>query len=211
LLLGWTVLPSAWFWTLAVIGIILIPSLIASVLNVLQKPVDVTLGQHLGAAVRSARRHFVQAAFTLVCLPYEAFFSLDAVVRTAWRMLITHKQLLQWNPSGDSDRNSRTDLVGSCRTMWIGPLVATGAVITLAASKPAALAVAGPILCLWFASPAIAWWISRPLARRRARLTADQTLFLRKLSRKTWAFFETFIGPEIIGCHLTTIRSIPLP
>jgi cyclic beta-1,2-glucan synthetase len=27
-------------------------------------------------------------------------------------------------------------------------------------------------------------------------LTADQTLFLRKLSRKTWAFFETFVGPE---------------
>ena len=196
LLLGWTVLPSAWFWTLAVIGIILIPSLIASALNVLQKPGDVTLGQHLAAAVRSARRHFVQAAFTLVCLPYEAFFSLDAMVRTAWRMLITHKRLLQWNPSGDSDRNSRTDLVGSCRTMWIAPVIATAAVITLAASKPAALAVAGPILGLWFASPAIAWWISRPLARRRARLTADQTLFLRKLSRKTWAFFETFIGPE---------------
>ena len=196
LLLGWTVLPSAWFWTLAVIGIILIPSLMASALNVLQKPVDVTLGQHLAAAVRSARRHFVQAAFTLVCLPYEAFFSLDAMVRTAWRMLITHKQLLQWNPSGDSDRNSRTDLVGSYRTMWIGPVMAAAAVITLAASKPAALAVAGPILGLWFASPAIAWWISRPLARRRERLTADQTLFLRKLSRKTWAFFETFVGPD---------------
>ena len=58
------------------------------------------------------------------------------------------------------------------------------------------MAVAGPILGLWFASPAIAWWISRPLARREARLTADQTLFLRKLSRKTWAFFETFVGPE---------------
>ncbi len=115
LLLGWTVLPSAWFWTLAVIGIILIPSLIASALNVLQKPVDVTLGQHLAAAVRSVRRHFVQAAFTLVCLPYEAFFSLDAVMRTALRMLITHKRLLQWNPSGDSDRNSRTGLVGSCQ------------------------------------------------------------------------------------------------
>ena len=44
--------------------------------------------------------------------------------------------------------------------------------------------------------PAIAWWISRPLARRRAALSADQILFLRKLSRRTWAFFETFIGPE---------------
>jgi len=196
LLLGWTVLSSAWFWTLAVIGIILIPSLIASALNMLQKPGDVTLGQHLAAEVSSAGRRFVQAAFTLVCLPYEAFFSLDAVVRTAWRMVITHKLLLQWNPSDDSDRNSSADLAGSCRTMWIGPFIAIAAVVTLALLRPTALVVAGPILGLWFASPAIAWWISKPLARREARLTADQTLFLRKLSRKTWAFFETFVGPE---------------
>jgi hypothetical protein len=73
LLLGWTVLPSVWFWTLAVIGIVLIPSLMASALNVLQKPVDVTLGQHLAAAVRLTRQHFVQAFFALVCLPHEAF------------------------------------------------------------------------------------------------------------------------------------------
>ena len=80
--------------------------------------------------------------------------------------------------------------------MWIAPVLATAAALYLALSRPAALGVAGPILGLWFASPAIAWWISRPLARREARLTADQTLFLRKLSRKTWAFFETFVGPE---------------
>ncbi len=75
-------------------------------------------------------------------------------------------------------------------------VIAAAAATILAVSKPATLAVAGPILGLWFASPAIAWWISRPLARRRERLTVDQTLFLRKLSRKTWAFFETFVGPD---------------
>ena len=32
--------------------------------------------------------------------------------------------------------------------------------------------------------------------RREARLTAEQTLFLRTLARKTWAFFETFVGAE---------------
>jgi hypothetical protein len=80
--------------------------------------------------------------------------------------------------------------------MWIAPAVATAAVIHLMLSRPAALGVAGPILGLWFASPFIAWWISRPLARRTARLTAGQTVFLRKLSRKTWRYFETFVGPE---------------
>ncbi len=195
LLLGWTVLSSAWFWTLSVMGIILIPSLISSVLDVLQKPGDVTLGQHLAAAVHSAGRHLAQAVFMLACLPYEAFFSLDAVVRTAWRLLITHRRLLEWNPSSGPDRSGRTDLADSCRTMWIAPFIAVAAVIALALSRPAALIVAGPILGLWFASPAIVWWVSRPLASREARLTTEQTIFLRKLSRKTWAFFETFVGP----------------
>ena len=80
--------------------------------------------------------------------------------------------------------------------MWVAPLVAVAAEAWLVFTRPAALGVGWPLLGLWFSSPFIAWWVSRPIARREARLTADQTIFLRKLSRKTWAFFETFVGPE---------------
>jgi cellobiose phosphorylase len=196
LLLGWTVLASAWLWTLLVIGILLIPSLCTSMLEMLRKPEEVLLRQHLAAVAGSAYRHLKQVAFELACLPYEAFFSLDAIVRTAGRMLVTHKRLLEWNPSGDQDRDTRTDLVTTCRSMWISPVIAIASASYLTATNPAALAVAVPILFLWLTSPAIAWWISRPLARREARLTSDQSIFLRKLSRKTWAFFESFVGPE---------------
>ena len=44
LLLGWTVLPAHGFWTLAVIGILVIPALIAAALNAFRKPADVTPG-----------------------------------------------------------------------------------------------------------------------------------------------------------------------
>ncbi len=196
LLLGWTDLSSAWFWTLAVIGIIVIPSLMAATLEMFQKPVDVLLGQHLAVVVHAVGRRLAQAAFALACLPYEAVFSLDAIVRTAGRMLITHQRLLEWNPSSESDRESRAGLAASFRSMWAAPAIAMGATLVLALSSPAALVVAGPILMLWLFSPAIAWWISRPLAHREARLTADQTSFLRKLARKTWGFFEAFVGPE---------------
>ena len=195
LLLSWTLLSPLWLWTLALIGMILIPPWTASTLDLFQKPGDVLLRQHLAAAARSAGRHSAQAAFTLACLPYEAFFSLDAILRSAWR-LVTHKRLLEWNPSNDSDRHRRTDLAASCRTMWIGPVIAIVTVIYLALSRPAALGVAVPILSLWFFSPAVAWWISRPLARPVSTLTPDQILFLRKLCRRTWAFFETFVGPD---------------
>ncbi len=196
LLLGTMVLSSPWLWVLSVIGITLIPSLIACILDLIRKPGDLLRRQHIATVARRAARHFTQSAFTLVCLPYEAFFSLDAIARTAGRMLLTRRRLLEWSPSSSRDQDNRTGLVASCRTMWIGPVVATAAVIDLALSRPAALGIAGPILALWFLSPIIAWWISRPLARRAARLTTSQTIFLQKLSRKTWAYFETFVGPE---------------
>ncbi|MCC8998208.1 MAG: cyclic beta 1-2 glucan synthetase, partial [Candidatus Contendobacter sp.] len=195
LALGWTVLASPGFWTMAVLGIFLIPSLLTSLLNVLQKPGDVRWSQHFATAVRAAGRHLAQVIFTLVCLPYEAYFSLEAMVRTIWRMRVSHQRLLEWTSSGDLDRKHR-DFVAFYRMMGIAPVLAAVTALGLAVTKPAVLVIAGPILLLWLASPAMAWWISRPLTRREARLTADQTLFLRTVSRKTWAFFETFVGPK---------------
>jgi cyclic beta-1,2-glucan synthetase len=196
LLLGWMALSPAWFWTLAVLAVILISPLVASILELFQKGEDVLLSRHLAASMHSAKRHFGEAVFALVCLPYEAFYSLDAIVRTAWRTLVTSRRLLEWNPSGDASRNSRADLLAFCQSMWIGPAVAIAAAVYLTTSRPAAFGTAGPMLGIWFASPAIAWWISQPLVRRGAQLTTEQTIFLRTVSRKTWAFFETLVGAE---------------
>ena len=177
-------------WSLALLAIVLIPALLATFLEMLRKPVDVPLRRHLAAAQRSSMRHLARAAFTLACLPYEAFFSLGAIVRTAGRMLFTRTRLLEWKAS------SELDGAPSWRAMWIGPLTAIAVTLCLIAWNPIALAVAAPILLLWLASPAIAWWLSRPLGRREARLTPQQIAFLRTVSRKTWAFFEIFVGPE---------------
>ena len=204
LLLGWTVLPHAWLWTLAVIAVLLLPAASAFVLDLLRKPDEVLLRQHLAATASVAGRHVAQTVLTLAFLPYEASVNLDAIARTAWRMLVTHRRLLEWNPSANElpdrrDRDEppgRSELAASVSSMWIAPVIATASAIRVGATAPSALALAGPILLLWFVAPGIAWWISRPLARREARLTRDQTLFLRNLARRTWAFFETVVGPD---------------
>ncbi|BAL24316.1 GH36-type glycosyl hydrolase domain-containing protein [Azoarcus sp. KH32C] len=200
LLCGWTLMSPAWWWTLAVIGILLIPSLCAATVELLRKPDEVLLRQHLAAVANSAARRLMQVGFELACLPYEAFFSLDAIVRTAWRVLVGHRRLLEWRPSSEVDRElagrARSEAAASWRSMWVGPVIAAVTGVYLAVVEPMVLVVAGPILLLWFASPGIAWWISRPLARRRAALTADQTLFLRTVARRTWAFFDTFVGAD---------------
>ena len=182
-------------WSLAVLAIVLVPALLASLLGMLRKPAGVPLRGHLVAALHSSGRNMAQALFTLACLPYEALFSLDAIVRTTDRMLFTRTRLLEWTASSELT-GEPNDGVSSYRAMWIGPALAIAIGVWLAASSAAALALAAPVLLLWLASPALASWISRPLRRREAHLAPDQTAFLRKAARKTWAFFETFVGPE---------------
>ncbi len=213
LVLGWTLLASPWFWTLSIIATIVIPFLPAAVLNVFQKSVDVTLNRHLTDTLVSAGRHCLQAMLALACLPYEAFFSMDAVTRTLGRMMITHKRLLEWNPSADAKDHNRSKIPGltdSCRVMWMAPAFAGAVAIILAMSRPASLLAAGPVLILWFFSPGITWWISRPSVPHPEKLTQDQTLFLRGLSRKTWAFFETFVGPEDHWLPPDNFQEIPV-
>ena len=195
LLMGWTVLSSPCFWTGVALGIIFLPALIISIFDLFHKSKDVLLEQHLETVMHSTGWRLSQRIFTLVSLPYEAFFSLDAIVRTLVRMLITHRRLLEWSLSTGKEA-LRGDLMNSLRSMSIAPVIAMVILIYLSLTGPLAFRAAGPILILWMASPAIAWWISRPLMSHRAKLDLNQVIFLRNLSRKTWNFFDAFVGPE---------------
>jgi cellobiose phosphorylase len=196
LIMGWTIMSPVWLWTITVIGILLIPSTGEILLELLRKPGDVLLRQHFVTVLRQAGRHFFQTLYTLVCLPYEAFFSLDAIARTLWRMLVTKKRLLEWNPSSNQTSHSSNSFAASCRSMWIAPLLSLVLFIYLLMSRPAALSAALLVLVLWFLSPGITWWVSRPIVRGGIKLKDGQIIFLRKIARKTWAFFETFVGPD---------------
>jgi cyclic beta-1,2-glucan synthetase len=196
LFLGWLMLPQPRFWTCIVIGAVLALPVLACIRVIINKSVEVPLDQHLTSAGRAIFRYMAQAGLSLTFLPYEAFFSLDAVVRTGGRMLFTHRQLLEWRSSSSTRSMGRSDLAGFYQSMWIAPIVAIVLASFLAFWRNDVLYTVWPLLASWSLAPAVAWWISLPLDMPKAKLSEDQTLFLRKLSRRTWHFFETFIGPE---------------
>ena len=196
LLLAWLLLLQPRFWTIMVVGAVLAPSVLACIRVILNKSAELPLDQHLYSAGRAIVRYLAQAGLSLIFLPYEAFFSLDAVVRAGWRMRFSHKLLLEWNSSSSSRSRGRSDLAGIYQSMWIAPAVAIAMTSYLSFWRPDVLYIVWPLLISWSLAPAVAWWISLPLDTPKAKLSEDQTIFLRKLSRKTWKFFETFVGPE---------------
>ncbi len=195
-LVGWFVAPRAWAWTLALVGLVAIPTLLHGLMALLRKPRELSVAGHVSTVVHATGRGLAQSAIRIACLPHEAVVSLGAALRTIWRMLVTRRRLLEWTPFGEHDAQATSHLGASFRAMWVAPFMSVAVAAGLAVFNAIALAAAVPVLALWLAAPAITWWLSRPLQRREARLSAAQSTFLRKIARKTWAFFDTFVGEE---------------
>ena len=182
--------------TIFAVAVVALPVLLATILDLLRKPSDLTIGLHLRNASTGIGRQFSQLLLTITFLPYEAYMSADAIVRTLARMLWTHRRLLEWTTSSEAERRARTDLGSFYTKMMIGPAVGVCLVALANLLRPGEV----PLICIfalpWLFSPAVAWWISRPIPSRRARLSDDQKDFLRKLSRRTWRYFEQYVTAE---------------
>ncbi len=212
LLGGWMMLPGrGWLGSLLVLAIIMLPGLLATLVGLVGRPADLPWAMHLREEGAQAGRQLGQALLTLAFLPYDALISLDAIGRTLLRMLVTRKRLLEWRTSSDSERASSSGFAGFCATMWIAPAVALAGGFLLATRRPAQLPLALPILGLWLAAPWIAWWISRPIESDSPDLTEDQSVFLRRIARKTWHFFEIFVTAQENWLPPDNFQEIPAP
>lgn len=198
-LLGWAVLQPPWLWTLAGLAVLFLPPLFGLLGNLARRPDELSWRQHLASTAPSMLRGSSQAALTLACLPYEAHMSLDAIARVVWRRL-SRRRLLEWQPSSGAARrpaaSAAADFRGTLRRMWFGPVLAAVTLGVLATLRADALPAALAVLVLWFVAPAFVWWISQPLEQVQSALDAAQKASLRGLARRTWAFFETFVGPD---------------
>ena len=212
-------MPGVWFiapWmgcqgSLLAMAIIALPAFLSSTVGLLRKPSDLPLGMHLGAVVKTAGRQLGLILLTLAFLPYDAYISLDAIAKTLLRQVFTHKRLLEWQTSSDSECATANELARFYATMWIAPVTAASSAILLATLHPTLLPGALHMLCLWFAAPWIAWWISQPIESATPILTTEQLSFLRCIARKTWHFFETFVNATENWLPPDNFQEVPDP
>jgi len=170
-------------------------------LDLIQKPSDMSLGQHLTAVASSATSILRNQRLLFVCLPYEMHFSLDAIVRTACECYACIGALLGMGVRQASGIPiSRTGLAAYCRapcgsaqllrpqslSFWRFP----GQPNWSCKSHTLSMVNASPIfrhggLC-------------RPLVRLALSLTDSQTFFFIRFSRKhlcaTLRLFRLFRG-----------------
>ncbi len=194
-LAGWTILLNPVFWTLVVVGIIFLRTVLHFIWQVFKKPQDALFIQHLIFTSRSLKDNLLQHLIELICLPYEAYVNVHAILITHWRILISRKNLLQWSPYSSYQHGNKT-VVNTYAKMWFPPFLSIVTFLYLSVYYPLTLVVAFPFLLSWLAAPLIAWYVSIPVPEKKITLSPIKNLYLRRLARKIWRFFETFVGPH---------------
>jgi cellobiose phosphorylase len=179
-----------------VLGTIVAGPFLAVAGGLLSPAGDVGWLAHLQTITATAGMQLAQCVFTLIFLPYDAWVNGEAITRTLVRVHLTGRRLLEWRTSADARHSVQTRVVDFVLTMWCAPAIAIAVAVTSLSHHQYGSTFVWPILYLWFISPIVGWWLSRPITPAVVRLSVDQLTFLQKASRRTWRYFETFVTEE---------------
>ncbi len=134
-------------------------------------------------------------ALTIGTLPYKAYMSLVAISKTLYRLIISHKNLLEWTTSEEAEKTSKTDLLSYYKIMLSN--IVLGVLIIILAIKDRNIFEI-MIGILWIITPGIMCHISKtPKENKKVNeITNQEKNYIIDVAKRTWDFFENYITKE---------------
>ncbi|MDZ4662743.1 MAG: glucoamylase family protein [Pseudomonadota bacterium] len=225
LILAWTILPgSSLVGTLAIVALLALPSYAHATNSLLFHSRGIPWMSHLRNVWGDLGTSSVQILLFLLVLPHQAWLQVDAIVRTLYRLFISKRRLLQWLSAAEAESGMLSKKKLSFDIIWVPRIVALGLLTFLALTPSLVFFIAGPFLGIWLLSPTIISKISRKRAPQVSALSQEDRRELRRIARRTWHFFETFIGekdhwlppdnfqedPDLVIAHRTSPTNLGL-
>ncbi|ADL50417.1 glycosyltransferase 36 [Clostridium cellulovorans 743B] len=192
-MLSFQVLPLNNELWLAIAIIALITPLLFDVSEAIVAPIK---GISLSGKISQGKNVIEQVFLIFLFLPYNGYIMLHAIITTLYRLFISKRNLLEWQTAADAEAKSGKTLKSYIQYMWQGSLI--GLIIGILAFKHDiyAGAWAMPSVLLWIISPYVAYLISRDNLKETVEFSESERIFIRKVARKTYGYFEDFVGEE---------------
>ena len=213
LLAGFTLtFHVALIWTVFIVALIVTPSMIPVFAAIPPRRGGVTIASHLRALVGDFQLALSLSGLILAFLAHQAWLMGDAIIRTLYRLFISHRNLLEWVPAAQAGAGRSLTLSGFYRKMAAAPLIGAVALLVSLASGQGTWPLAMVFALLWMVSPAIALRVS--FANRdsgKLAISQDDTLALRITARRTWRFFESFVTDTDNMLPPDNFQEMPVP
>lgn len=170
---------SAWAALLALLG-----GLLSSLIEASQRPAAQPRLRRYARLLTGVGGAIVQSLMRLWLLPWEAWVCLSAAATALWRMLVSHRKLLEWETAAQSEKG-RSGLAATLRAMAVPAALGLSCLLF----SPTVIGRSAGLL--WLLSPAAASALALPAYRAETLGSADRA-WLKERAADTWRYFAEY-------------------
>ncbi len=141
---------------------------------------------------------FLTMCFNFITMPYKAYICISAFITSLYRMLISHKKLLQWTTAEVLEKNSKDSLSYYFSSMLFNVIL--GIIIILIPTNYLSHDIRyyeifkNFIGISFIVAPMFAYLLGKDhLVGRHEKLTKSQDEEIIEVAKRTWVFFDTMM------------------
>ena len=137
----------------------------------------------------------LRAILTIGCLPYKAYVSAKAIIKTLYRVIVSKNHLLEWMTSEEAEKQAKSDNLSYIKQMFFNILIGLIQIADSICCENKYMSILG---ILWIITPIIMCDISKRKNKIKAveKLTKEEKEYIKEIGKKTWDFFETYLNKE---------------
>ena len=186
------------FVSLLVISI-LMPMLIDIINRIIYKKQGQSYQKTFYARIPSFFASIIRAILAIIALPDKAYYSLNAISKTIYRLFVSKKHLLEWTTSEDAERLAKTDLISYYSNMIPNIILGIiGICYSLIFSKNFSNLFLFVLSILWLIAPFVFYYISKNNKKEEItkELNEEEKSYLLDIGKATWQFFKDTLTEE---------------
>lgn len=138
-------------------------------------------------AMEESRPALLNGVMQLAVLPYSALRTIDAIIRTIYRLTVSHKNMLQWQTAAQT-KVKAGELKQYFIALW--PCGLFAGIMILAGIFLGAMPACFILSALFISASVLIAYLDAPL--NRETLNGRNSEYIKEAARRTWRFFETF-------------------
>ena len=187
------------------------PDILRTLVALVRKPKRRPIPTHVRHIMTGELRQLATTALELATLPFVAVENISSVAKAFWRRWISGRRLLEWRTAHDAERDARPGVLSTVLELRWNYFIALCAVIMpLWMSRMPGISLI-PFLVAWMAAPLIAWGLSQPTRVHAVRFTGQQEALLRRIARRTWAYYDDLVTASDCWLPPDNYQEIPTP
>ena len=186
-----------------IVSFLLISSIMPTILEIINRIIfkkeQETVQKTFTKTIVGVKASIIRGFLSLANLPDKAYFSLNAITKTIYRITVSKKHFLEWMTAEEAEKNAKKDLKSYYKNMLANVVLGVLGYISLFFFQKSIYSIFLFILySLWLIAPLIYWYISKEitLENKLKQLSKEDIEYLKQIGKKTWQYFKENLNNE---------------